>query len=157
MTWSYSGDPSSSDKDAVRFLVQDTDNTLELLTDEEIEYLITQWAPAYGSNTYVAAVAAAVISRKFAGVVTISADGVSISGSDLSRKYTDMAVQLRAEYAEESAVGATVDLSNIEIAIRFDPSIAPLNFSVGMHDNARAGQQAYGGWLPEPEIEWARG
>ena len=33
MAWSYSGDPASSDKDAVRFWVQDTDSAVPLLSD----------------------------------------------------------------------------------------------------------------------------
>lgn len=40
MTWTYSGDPSDSDKDAVRFLVGDTDTTDQLISDEEIAYLL---------------------------------------------------------------------------------------------------------------------
>lgn len=40
MTWTYSGDPASSDRDAVRFTVGDTDSTEELVTDEEITYLL---------------------------------------------------------------------------------------------------------------------
>lgn len=41
MTWTYSGDPSSSVRDAVRFTVGDTDETEELVSDEEIDYLLT--------------------------------------------------------------------------------------------------------------------
>jgi len=41
MTWTYSGDPSNSSKDAVRFTIGDTDDTDELVSDEEIAYLIS--------------------------------------------------------------------------------------------------------------------
>ena len=42
MTWTYSGNPSSTERDAVRFLVGDTDTNDQLLSNEEIDYLVTQ-------------------------------------------------------------------------------------------------------------------
>jgi hypothetical protein len=55
MTWTYSGDPGSSSRDEVRFLIQDTDTNDQLLSNEEIDYLLT----SYG-DPYSAAVAAVV-------------------------------------------------------------------------------------------------
>jgi hypothetical protein len=49
MTWTYSGNPSSSDKDAIRYLIGDTDTNNQLLSDEEIAYELTR------SNVYGAA------------------------------------------------------------------------------------------------------
>ena len=43
MGWTYGGDPSASAKDAVRFLVGDTDSTDQLLQDGEITYLLSQY------------------------------------------------------------------------------------------------------------------
>lgn len=40
--WSYSGDPSTSDRDAVRFHMQDTDEDDPLYQDEELEYLLME-------------------------------------------------------------------------------------------------------------------
>lgn len=54
MTWSYSGNPGDSTRDEVRFLIQDTDTTDQLLSNEELDYLIT----AYSDDAYGAAVAA---------------------------------------------------------------------------------------------------
>ena len=53
MTATYTGDPSSSTKDAVRFLCQDTDVTtagVVRLQDEEINWVLTQQ-----SNVFLAA------------------------------------------------------------------------------------------------------
>jgi hypothetical protein len=52
MTTTYTGDPNSSSKDAVRFLVQDTDVSLGIvrLQDEEIEWVLTKQ-----SNVFLAA------------------------------------------------------------------------------------------------------
>lgn len=55
MTWTYSGNPGSSLLDEVRFLIQDTDTNEQLLSNEELEYLIG----LYG-DPYSAAVAAVV-------------------------------------------------------------------------------------------------
>jgi len=38
MTFTYTGDPASSDRDAVRFWIGDTDDDNVLLSDEEIAY-----------------------------------------------------------------------------------------------------------------------
>lgn len=62
MTWTYDGSPSANDRDAVRFLVTDTDTTDQLVTDEEIA-----WALAENPNVYIAAsVVAMQIARQFA-------------------------------------------------------------------------------------------
>lgn len=149
MTWSYSGDPASSPRDEVRFLTQDVDNGLQLLSDEEIDFLLGRWLNKYDSVTYVAAVAAATISRKFVGVLTISADGVTVNAADLVDRYKALAQQLRAEYVA-SQIGGEVDISNIMVGQGHDYSIKPLSFQIGLHDNPEAGMQDYGGWLPDP-------
>lgn len=38
MTWSYSGDPSASDKDHIRYIIGDTKESMPLLSDEEIMF-----------------------------------------------------------------------------------------------------------------------
>ena len=47
MSCSYSGDPASSDKDAVRFLIQDTDCANNIFEDEEINWTLTEEANIY--------------------------------------------------------------------------------------------------------------
>ena len=61
MAWTYSGDPSSSDKDAVRFLIGDTDTNDQLVQDEEINWALTE-----GGVYYAASLTARSISAKFA-------------------------------------------------------------------------------------------
>lgn len=43
MSFSYSGDPSQSPKDAVRYLVQDTNSSDPLVQDEEIAWVLSQF------------------------------------------------------------------------------------------------------------------
>lgn len=42
MSWSYSGNPSDTEKDMCRFLISDTDESAPILQDEEIQYIIEQ-------------------------------------------------------------------------------------------------------------------
>lgn len=45
--WSYSNNPASSSKDAVRFLIQDVNTSKQLVQDEEIEWAVDQEANIY--------------------------------------------------------------------------------------------------------------
>lgn len=149
MAFTYSGDPTSSPRDQLRFTLQDTDSGLQLLQDEELDFLISEWLPRYDSLTYVAAIAAATISRKFVGIVSVSADGVSVNTADLAQRYRDLAEQLRDEY-KAAQIGGEIDITNLLVGYGPDPSIRPLRFAVGLHDNVEAGQQDYGGWTYDP-------
>lgn len=46
MSWSYSGDPTTSQLDECRFTIGDTDINAPIMQDEEIQYLIS----SYGTN-----------------------------------------------------------------------------------------------------------
>lgn len=144
--FSYSGNPADSKRDEVRFLLQDTDDSRPLLYDAELDYIIDYYGVRFDDSApYMASIGAGVIARKFAGVVSISADGVSVQIGDLSARYTELASALRLEHSNAQEVGGAVDLANLMWESELDHSIAALNFSIGMHDNPSAGQQAYGG------------
>lgn len=144
MTWSYSGDPGDSTKDAVRFHMQDTDSTDELMTDEEIAYLIDQWYDKYPSPIFVAAMACETLSAKFAREVSVSADGVSVGAQELQTKYSELAASLRDQYKMGVDGGAPESFGN-NWGEEFDQSIKPLSFSVNQFDNPQVGGQNYGG------------
>lgn len=143
--WSYvtPGTASATDVDIVRFWLQDTDPSVRLMSDLELQWLVDQWMPKHDSLVYVAAVAADVVATKFAGIVTVSADGVSVDVSDISARYAVRAAALR-ETNKAFQVGGEVDITNLLWDQNEDSSIDPLNFGVGMHDNPQAGRQAYG-------------
>lgn len=44
MTWSYSGDPGTSELDSYRFLIGDTIDTEKLLQNEEIQYVLNTYS-----------------------------------------------------------------------------------------------------------------
>lgn len=154
MSFSYSGDPAASDLDEVRYRLGDTDSSNPLLTDEEIQFQIDTWKDKYNSNTWVAAECAETLVAKFAREITYSADGVSVGGNELQDKFTALATTLRNQYNRSQTYGPP-DAGGINAGEEFDPSIKPLSFSKGMHDNRRAGQQEYGGdgpYLLDPNI-----
>jgi hypothetical protein len=137
------GDPESSDKDAVRFLLGDTSTANALLQDEEINWLLTRWLPLHGTIEYVASVAAETIAAKYAREANYSADGVSISLAQLGQQFRDLAASLRSQH-KSLLVGGQVDVGGITPGEEHDPSVKSLDFGTGMHDNHEAGRQNYG-------------
>lgn len=133
MTFTYSGDPADGDVNQLRFILQDTDPAFPLLTNEELVWLTGAWMPLYDSLTFVASIAAATISRKFTGLVSVSADGVSVNVSELTARYTEMAKALRREYKDSLIGGGPV--WNDE---------QPRRFKVGLHDAIEVGMQDFG-------------
>lgn len=147
MTWTWSGDPSSSTLDELRFYIQDTDTSFQLLSDEELTFLLDTYADQFGHVLAVAAMACEVIAAKFARQVDASADGVSVSLGQLQQRYNDLAQSLRDQFklvGSDNLAGA-LDAMFSDVSV-FD--IEPLVFGVGFMDNFRAGQQDYGYYSP---------
>lgn len=153
MAWTYSGDPADGGLDEVRFLVQDTDPADQLVTDEEIEYLIAKWHPVYGSPLMTASMVAEVIAAKFTREVAYSADGVSVGVQELQAKYDALASSLRDQYKQHD-IGGGPEVGGVMWSDAPDPRIRPTIWAVGMHDNIRAGAQEIDAPYPPqvPEI-----
>jgi hypothetical protein len=139
---SYSGDPSSSVLDEVRFLISDTNTSHERLSDEEITYAINKLRATYTDALMYAAYCADRIADLYAGEVSISADGVSISTEQLQDKYRTMATALRNTYAALHGVGAT-PYAGGTVAGEEPWGTKALNFGIGMSDNDSAGRQGF--------------
>lgn len=153
MSWNYSGDPADSPLDEVRFYVQDTDKNDQLVTDEEIEFLIDKWHPIYGNYIMIASMVAEAVAAKFAREVAYSADGVSVGVQELQQKYEQLAMSLRDQYKQYD-IGSGPDVGGIMYDPAPDPRIKPTMFAIGMNDNRRAGQQDFGDEITNqiPEI-----
>lgn len=102
MTWTYSGDPAYSNRDAVRFLIRDTNTSDQLLQDEEIAWLLSQ----NSNNVYKAAMASAyAVSAKFSNqAVTKTVGALSLSYQARSEHYKSLALSIKNQYL---SVGAT--------------------------------------------------
>lgn len=108
MTWSYSGDPASSPRDEVRFLVGDTVAASPQVSDEEIDYVLTLHGARAGYSNYeAAAVVARAIAAKYAMKMDKSVGGLSISYSQRHDHYVSLSEALE-EQAGTSGVGSRV-------------------------------------------------
>lgn len=93
MVWSYSGDPTLSNKDAVRFEIGDTIQLEPLLEDGEITY-------ALGREPNLLSAAARcceAIAAKFAREADNKLGPQSISASQKYAQYTNKAIVLRKQ------------------------------------------------------------
>lgn len=102
MAWSYSGDPASSSKDKVRFLIGDTISADELLQDEEINAVIADQP----NTTLAAAISAEAIAAKFSREATRTVGKTSISASEKAKAYLELARKLRLQSKTEKAFKA---------------------------------------------------
>jgi hypothetical protein len=91
--WTYSGDPSNSDRDAVRLAISDTDESSPLLFDSEIDYTLTQFA----NPLLAAAQLARTLAGKFAQKVNKSVGDLRISYSDIAKNYRALADDLQEQ------------------------------------------------------------
>ena len=97
MTWTYTA--PTTDRDKVRFLVGDTDTTDQLVTDEEIAYVLTTRTNLHLAAADVCEAIAAKSSRK----ADTSNGTLSVSASQRAAAYATRAQELRAR---ANALGA---------------------------------------------------
>lgn len=135
MTWSYSGDPASSTKDAVRFLIGDTDTNDQLLSDEEIEYTIAVTGNVYESAHDCSYAIAASFSRM---ATSKSVGDLSLSYSDRAAAFYKVADRMAALQAKNEPPTPWVSPDNIVRAAQ--KSLPPSNgteFYTGQMDYLR--------------------
>lgn len=92
MAWSYSG-PQGSNKDVVRYLIQDTDSHRPLLLDEEILWQLSQTP-----NPRRAAIECCEqLALRFAMRPDIRDEGTTITYSNMAENFRLLARQLRQQ------------------------------------------------------------
>lgn len=165
--WTYSGDPTTTARDELRFWMQDVDANLPLMSDVELDYLLG----AYKTSRiiYIASVAANILATKFGTEVSVGADGVNVSVSELTEKWFRIAEELREQWKANPGIGIHNPDGSLTdgfdptvlgpilpqlLSTAKDPSIPALNFGTGHMDNYEAGRQDYGDYSPgsAPEL-----
>lgn len=131
MTWTYSGDPGLSQKDEVRFLVGDTDPNEQLVTDEEIEYALSQ----EGSVRAAAVVVCESIQASLAKRVDKAAGAVRVSLSQKAEHYAKLCERLKSRLALSAAAYAGGISRADKESNRSDTDRVKPAFRRGMHDN----------------------
>lgn len=122
MPFTYSGDPSTTPRDEVRFLLGDTKETPQSLQDGEIDYLLRD-----GTSSNLAAIlgAEALAQRHSAMSATSKSFGdvtLSYSHGETANRFLALATRLRRQS------------SRTFVPIMADTSAA--TFSIGMDDYA---------------------
>ena len=124
--WTYSGNPASSPRDAVRYRIGDTDPDGPLLTDESLDFELQE---AGGSVRAAAAEACRAIAAKFARDIDKSDEGTALKLSQRRVGYLDLAAKLDAAPAPPAAptAGAPLPFAG---GLESEP-----RFELGMHDH----------------------
>jgi len=90
MAFNYSGDPTSSTRDEVRFLIGDTDTADGQLQDLEVDYLLTKYTTA----AKAALAACLALASKYARLCDKAVGDLRISYSQRQKHYLDLAREL---------------------------------------------------------------
>ena len=100
MSWSYSGDPSTSTRDAVRWHIGDTDSDEQMVSNEEIDF-------ALGRNTAPLRAAIEVlesVASRYARQVDTSTGGISVMLGARSAAIRAQVDTLRAQLQRHEGV-----------------------------------------------------
>lgn len=143
MTWTYSGDPASSSRDAVRFTIGDTNVNDQQLQDEEIDYNLTLDTPESVLRASIRSVIAiiALVARQ----VSQGAGRLSKSFSDRLGHYKDLLATLQDEFSTTG--GGLVSFyagglsESEEDSDKDDDDLRQNQFEVGQDDNPLVGEQ----------------
>lgn len=96
MAWSYSGDPSRSDKDAVRFRLGDTDVNHQQVSDGEITYTLAEKSDSIPSTVLALAIA---LRNKYAPYVNEKTDRVSIEYGQMFEHFKALVKEIKRDSA----------------------------------------------------------
>lgn len=151
MVWSYSGVPTPGTRDAVRFLLGDTDQSFQLMQDAEIDYVIALASTIYDDDFMAASICADVVANELAREISVNADGVSAGADELQDKFQKLAQNLRDMYDRIRGVGGAPEVFGVDAFRPPNFSVKPLVFGKSFTDNFRAGQQNFGNYGEMPE------
>lgn len=137
MQWSYSGNPSDSPKDELRFHLGDTDKDDPLLSDGECSYLLSK----NNSDPLLAAIKGCdLIAMKFARLADERVGQVSISYSQKAQAYLKMKDALKERAAIDNCIpyAGGISASDKESRIENDDRVAPIFTRHGMEERSLA-------------------
>jgi hypothetical protein len=131
VTWNYTGNPADSNRDAVRYLLGDTDYSDQLLSDQEIDWLLTE----NGTVRSAAAEGALSIAARFARCMDRSIGSLSFSFTQRFEQYQRLAEELRRNVRAEPAAAWFSGSSRSEKRARDENTDRERTFATkGIHD-----------------------
>jgi len=134
--FTYSGDPANSPRDAVRFLVGDTNLLRPLLDDREIDYAIAQ----NPNPNLAAALLSEHLFGKFAAQADITVGPVSKSFSKAAELMKAKADQLRAEACRNARPSFPAIAVSSKRVLEENTDLTKPSFVIGLADNPFAVQ-----------------
>ena len=137
MTFTYSGDSSTSTRNYVRFLLNDTDSTDALFSDEELNYVISEWSgDAYNAARECAEILIARFSR-LADSSSKSVGDISVSESYSSKvtHYKELAESLIRRQMRKSPPRPFVNAQALKSTNDRIVDDFNTDFYSGIHDN----------------------
>ena len=117
MAWTYSGDPSTSARDMVRFLIADTDNTDPQMTDAELDTLLT----LHGAAEDTAYVCVKYLMTKYARECDYTIGPESVKASQRYKQYKQLYAELKFDRSIKHTTPQTANSTPI--------------FTIGMMDD----------------------
>jgi len=127
-------DPTSGNRDKIRFLIGDTDSTDFHLHDAEVTYLFDTWGNVYKAAAYAAEIIAAKYAHKTNYSRSIGDLSISESYATSAQEFRELAKNLRAQELEKFP--PTVKINAQAIMSTADKTVTTYNtdFYTGMHD-----------------------
>ena len=142
MTWDYSGDPLSSEKDWVRHKIRDTDECAPEFSDEEILAELSE----NGNKLVAAAKLLRVLAIKYSKMATMRVGDVSKNCSDIAKAYKERADELDKEISI-LAIPSFGGLSKDEKRqLDQDEDAVQPSFRIGMDDDPSRRNERDGYW-----------
>jgi len=136
VTTTYSGNPAASDRDAVRFWIEDTAAPFAL-TDEEIAYVLT----IYPSAMEAAAACCRALAAKYAKMVDKEVGDLKLKYSQRGTAYLALADRLDAQAGLVGLMpyGGGISIADMQ-AVDLDSDRPAPPMRIGQFDNPEAGR-----------------
>ena len=135
MAFTYSGDPSDSTLDQVRFLVGDTDSTDPFLQDAEVTWLIQQWTDGYEAARAAAEVMAGKFSQKASYSKSVGELSVSETSATQANEFRMLADRLAAQRLRAAPALPKINQQSIVNTQDRVDEVRTTDFYVGQFDN----------------------
>ncbi len=135
MAWTYSGNPGASDLDLIRFLIQDTDSTEQLFSNEELLYLNTTYGDPYSAA--IAAVTSLIAkgSRVAEESKTVGDLSLSVKSGALVSQWQALLRALKEERFRLNPAAPVINQNAIVPTVERVEEDESTDFVVGQMDN----------------------
>lgn len=136
MTWSYSGNPGSSTLDEVRFLIGDTDTTDQLLSNEELNWIIGSQPDTYSAA--ISAVMRLISQASRESQISKRVGDLSISRNNGQKvaQWQTLITELKRERLVNGVVSPVVNPNALIPTVDKDMDDLPgTDFALGQMDN----------------------